>query len=171
LRFGPRKATLAVLDPSCEPWNMLVLLKRASRSSANLVWLMAFVFAMAPGASKAMVTPIGLFTGFVVHAHAHGQHSHAHHGHHHHDHAHAGHVGDEHQHDGNAVDDGAPPDQGQQRMHVHYDVSCPSVAIPLLNSGTIAYRVSEAFTPRAAQRMQGAPPDDLLRPPIVLSLL
>ena len=150
---------------------MLVLLKRASRGCADLVWLIAFVFAIGPGISKALAAPIGAFTGFVVHAHAHAAHGHVHHGHHHHGHDHGGQVGGVHDHYGNAGEDGQVPDQGQHRVHVHYDVCCPSVLIPVLNSGTIEHRVPEAFTTPAAQLTQGVAPDSLLRPPIGSSIL
>src|SRR5262249_3543934 len=63
------------------------------------------------------------------------------------------------------------PDQGQHRVHVHYDVCCPSVVIPVLNSGTIEHRIPEAFATLAAQPTQGVAPDNLLRPPIGLSIL
>jgi hypothetical protein len=148
---------------------MLVPLKRASRNCANLVWLMAFVFAIAPGIGKALATPIGVFTGFVVHAHANADHGHVHYGHHHHGQAHVGQAGGEHRHGGNGAENGQAPDHDQHRMHVHYDVCCPSVVIPVLNSGTIEHRVAEAFCTLAVQAMQGARPDDLLRPPIALS--
>ena len=141
---------------------MLVPLKRASRSCTNLVWLIAFVFAIAPGICKAMGTPIGAFTGLVVHAHAHAEHGHVHYGHHHHGH--------DHQHDGNAAADGQAPDHGQHRVHVHYDVCCPSVVVPVLNSGTIENRLAQILTMLVAQPTQGVPPDNLLRPPIGLPL-
>jgi hypothetical protein len=150
---------------------MLVPLKRATRRYANLVWLMVFVFAIAPGISRALVTPIGAFTGFVVHAHAHSEPGHVHYGHHHHGHDHGGQAGGMHQHGGIAGKDGQAPDHGQHRTHVHYDVCCPSLVIPVLNSGTIESRVAEAFSTRAEQATQGARPDGLLRPPIVLSSL
>jgi hypothetical protein len=47
LHFRPRKATLFLLDPPRELLIMLVPLKRATQSFANVVWLMTFVFAIA----------------------------------------------------------------------------------------------------------------------------
>jgi len=56
-------------------------------------------------------------------------------------------------------------------VHVHYDACCPSVVIPVLDSGTIEHRVTEAFATLTALPTQGELPDNLLRPPIELSLL
>jgi hypothetical protein len=165
LHFRPRKATLFLLDPLREPLSMLISLKRATRSWANLVWLFAFVFAIAPGICKALAIPVGAFAGFVVHAHAHAEPGHVHYGHHHHGHDHG------HQHEGNAAANGPAPDHGESHVHVHYDACCPSVVTPVLNSGAIEHRATETFATPIALPKQGESPDNLLRPPIALSLL
>jgi len=160
-----------LLDPSCEPLSMLVPLKRATGRWANLVWLIAFVFAIAPGISKALATPVGAFAGLVVHAHAHAEPGHVHYGHHHHGHDHGGQAGGLNQHEDDPAENGPAPGHGQPHVHVHYDACCPSVVIPVLDSGTIEHRVTEAFATLTALPTQGELPDNLLRPPIELSLL
>ena len=136
---------------------MLTPLKRASRGWVALIWAMAAVFALAPALSMAYAAPAGAFSRFLVHSHAHGDEDHAHHGHHHH-------------HD-DPDDDGQNDDQGQPRLHVHYDACCPSVLIPSQMLSTLAHRLADRVSILPVEPMQGAPPGHLLRPPIPSSLL
>ena len=140
---------------------MLARLKRASRRCVALIWAMAFVFAVAPVVSMAFASPVGAFSRFLVHAHEHDE-DHVHQGYHHH-HGH-------HHHD-DATDDGQHDDQGQHRLHIHYDACCPSVLMPAQGVSTLQHRVADRITILPVEPMQGAPPDRLLRPPIPLSSL
>jgi hypothetical protein len=128
------------------------------------------MFAIAPAVSMALAAPVGAFSRFLIHAHEHGDEDHVHHGHHHH---HAAHheEHDGHHHNDGAIDDGQHDDQGQHRLHVHYDASCPSVLVPILTADTLEQRSSGWMSLLPVAPMQGAPPDRLLRPPIPLSLL
>jgi hypothetical protein len=146
---------------------MLARLKRASRRCGALVWVMAVVFAAAPVISTAHGAPVGTFSRPLIHAHAHahGDEGHIHRGHgrhhygHHHHHDHDGH----HHHD-DAADDGTD-DPAQDRLHVHYDASCPSVAIAA-PMASLLHRVADRVVIAPVEAKQGAPPDRLLRPPI-----
>jgi hypothetical protein len=142
---------------------MLAQLKRASRHGIALIWAMALVFAVAPTLAMAYVTPAGAFSRFLMHAHEHGDEDHVHHGDHHHGHFHTGDE-DHHHHDG--VDDGQPDDPGQPRLHVHFDVCCPSVLVPILAVAPLQERGAGRVTAPRVDPLQGAPPDLLLRPPI-----
>ncbi len=148
---------------------MLARLRRAGRGCVALVWAVAAVFALAPTVSMAFAAPIGEFSRFLVHAHEHGDEDHTHHGHHHHGHHHDDQVG-HHHHDG-PDDDGQNSDQGQPRLHVHYDACCPSVLIPVQTPSTHVLRGAGRISILRVEPMQGAPPDCLLRPPIPLSEL
>jgi len=146
---------------------MLARLRNASRCGADLIWVLVFIFAAAPGISKALVTPVGVFSGVVIHAHAHDDHGHVHHAHH--SHHRGGPAGGLHQHNDQAADEGQGTDQGKHRLHVHYDACCPSLVVPILNTVALEHRLTDGFIAQPVQPMQGGSPDNLLRPPIVLS--
>lgn len=152
---------------------MLARLKRANRRCAAPIWAMALVFALAPVISIAFAVPAGAFSRFLIHSHADGDDDHVHHGHHHlhhgHDHYHDGdHDHDSEHHQDDAVNNGSS-DQGQHRLHVHYDASCPSVLVPE-PIGSILHRVVDRVGVPPIEAKQGAPPGRLLRPPIPLSI-
>ena len=149
---------------------MLTRLKRASRRRVALIWAVALVFALAPAVSMACASPVGAFSRLLAHAHANDVDGHVHHGHHHHHgHGHDQHDG-HHDHDA-AIYDGQPDDQGQQRLHVHYDACCPSAMVPTHGVSRLQHRVADRIAILRVEPMQGAPPDRLLRPPIPSSLL
>jgi hypothetical protein len=147
---------------------MLARLKRASRRSIAFVWAMSAMFAMAPALSMSLASPLGAFSRSFIHVHAADEPGHVHHDHHHHhyDHDHDGDHG--HHHDG-GTNDGQDHDRGQQRLHVHYDASCPSVVIPAQNGSALPHRLSGRMAILRVEPMQGAPPGRLLRPPILAS--
>ena len=60
-------------------------------------------------------------------------------------------------------------DQGQQRLHVHYDACCPSVVVPTQSGSALPHRLSDRIAILRVEPMQGAPPGRLLRPPILAS--
>lgn len=136
---------------------MLERLKHGSRRGTALVWAMAVVFALAPVIGVACGAPAGVFSRFVLHAHADGDHGHVHHGdddHHHHGHHH------------DDATDGGTGDPGHGPVHVHYDACCPSLLMSVPTAGVL-YRVGHRVTIPPAEAKQGAPPGRLLRPPIL----
>jgi hypothetical protein len=148
---------------------MLAQLKRTGRRAVAVIWAMALVFAVAPALAMANAVPAGAFSRFLVHAHAHGDEDHVHHGHHHHHHGHA-HDEDADHHHHDAVGDGPDDDSGQPRLHVHFDVCCPSVLVSVQASVPCSDRVAGRVTVPRVEPLQGAPPGLLLRPPIPSSL-
>jgi hypothetical protein len=137
---------------------MLALL-RASRQCLALLWAMALTFALAPVITAA-------YGALFVHDHAHADREHVHHSHGHHHHGHHHHDHDGHHHDDDATDDGAD-DAGQNRLHVHYEASCPSVLMPVLMANLVQH-LPDRLTIPVVEARQGAPPERLLRPPILL---
>jgi hypothetical protein len=150
---------------------MLAQLKGASRRYVAPVWAMMLVFVLAPALGAAHGAPPGVFSHFLVHAHAPGDHGHAPggHGHHHHGdehhHGHHHHHDDGHHHHDDAMDDGQS-DSGQGPLHAHYDASCPSALMPL-PTASVLYRVAHRVGLPPVDAKQGAPPGRLLRPPIL----
>jgi hypothetical protein len=145
---------------------MLAQLKRANRRSIAFVWAMAVIFAIAPALSMALASPVGAFSRSFIHVHADDEPGHVHHGHHHHQH-HDHDDSDHHHHGG--TNDGPNPDQGQQRLHVHYDACCPSIVIPSQSGSALPHPLSGRIAILRVEPMQGAPPGQLLRPPILAS--
>jgi ABC-type Zn2+ transport system substrate-binding protein/surface adhesin len=127
---------------------------------------MVGLFALAPALSMALAAPVGAFSRSLVHTHADDEPGHDHHGHHHH-HSHQHDHGD-HDH-GDAGNGGDLGDPGQHRMHVHFDACCPSLVLPAQDATPVQRRPSDRLAILPVEPMQGAPPDDLLRPPIPLS--
>lgn len=144
---------------------MLAQLKRASRRTVALIWAMALAFALAPAVAMANATGAGEFSRFLVHAHADGDAEHVHHGHHHHAHDE---DADHYHHD--PVADGVDGDPGQPRLHVHFDVCCPSVLVPAQVTASLHDRIVDRVTVPRVEPLQGAPPGLILRPPIPSSL-
>jgi hypothetical protein len=58
-------------------------------------------------------------------------------------------------------------DLSQPQPHVHYEAGSPSVVLPEFNGTIVRHRVRDRVAIRRAPPMQGAPPDRLLRPPIL----
>jgi hypothetical protein len=54
-------------------------------------------------------------------------------------------------------------------MHVHFDACCPSLVLPAQDVAPLQHRSSDRLAILPVEPMQGAPPDDFLRPPILLS--
>jgi hypothetical protein len=142
---------------------MLAQLKRVSRRNIAFVWAMIAVFALAPALSLAAAVPAGAFSRLLVHSHDgaelgqiylgdHHQHVHEHGDGHHHDHG-AGDV-DEH-------------DQSQPQSHIHYEAGCPSIVVPDVVGTVMRHHLRHRVAIRLASPMRGAPPDQLLRPPIL----
>jgi hypothetical protein len=140
---------------------MLTQLKRASRLCAALSWAVALLFALAPSVAMAYAAPAGAFSAIFVHAHEHGDEDHDHHEHHH-GHVHAG--GEDHHY--HPADDGRQGDPGQPCLHVHFDVCCPSVLVPVQTAAPLQHRVADRLALPRVEPLEGAPPDRLLRPPI-----
>lgn len=152
---------------------MLTQVKRAGRRCIALIWVMAGLFALAPALSMAFAAPVGAFSRSLVHTHADDEAGHDHHGHHHRDSHHhdygdhdQGDAGHHHDDDG---DSGDLADPGQHRMHVHFDACCPSLVLPAQDATALQHRPSDRLAILPVEPMQGAPPDELLRPPIPLS--
>jgi hypothetical protein len=145
---------------------MLARLKRASRRSIALIWAMAALFALAPGMSMALAHPVGAFSRSFMHVHAGDEPGHMHHGHYHHHHLGNDHHdgADHHHHDG--TDNGFDQDNGNQRLHVHHDASCPSLVMPTVYGDALEHHPSDRIAILKVEPMQGAPPDRLFRPPI-----
>jgi len=135
---------------------MLARLKRANRGRRVLIWAMALALAVAPAVSMAFAAPAGAYASVLVHIHEHDEDGHVHYG----------------EHDNHHPDDGMSDEQqdgqGQSRVHVHYDVGCPSVLLPVLSTGTLEHRESGRIAPLPAEVMRAAPSGRLLRPPISL---
>jgi len=142
---------------------MLATLKRAGRRCRPLIWAMALIFALAPAFCVASCASAGVFTGFVVYAHAHDEAGHTHHGYHHHGHWHGGHA--DHHYDNGTTDNG-DHSSGQYRLHVHFDFCCPGLLIPVLEAAALCDRPSDCIAIPPAHPTQGVQPDQLLRPPI-----
>lgn len=145
-------------------------LKRASRRCIALVWAMVLVLALAPVISVANGAPAGVFSHFMMHAHAYGDHDHVHHGddgdHRHGHHCHDGHCHDDGDHHHDDMTDDGPDDSGQGPLHVHYDACCPTMLMPL-PTAVVGYRVAYRVVLPLVSARQGAPPGRLLRPPIL----
>src|SRR6516165_8095982 len=106
---------------------MLVHLKRVGRRYTALTWAIVLAFAFSPAVCMANAVGAGVFTRFLIHAHDKDEEGHVHHAHFDHGHDHHG-FGVHHQ-DHGADEQGTP---SQHRLHVHFDVCCPSVLIPEL---------------------------------------
>jgi hypothetical protein len=145
---------------------MLAQLKRVSRRHIALVWAMIVVFAVAPLLSLAAAVPAGAFSRLLVHSHDGAELGHVYHGHlHHHGHEHD--DGDHHHHADHGMGDVDEHDQSQPQPHVHYEAGCPSVVLPELDGAVVRHRLRDRVAIRRALPMQGAPPDRMLRPPIL----
>ena len=138
---------------------MLVHLKRVGRRYAVLTWAIVLAFALSPAVCMASAVGAGVFTRFLIHAHEHDEDGHVHH-------AHLDHGRDHHGFGFLHQDHGADKHGGQHRLHVHFDVCCPSVLIPELPSAPLHLRRSGRVAILPVHPTQEAPPDRLLRPPI-----
>jgi hypothetical protein len=142
---------------------MIRRLREAGRRRAVLLWTLALMFAVAPALSMSFAAPTGSFARMIVHSHDHGDAPHSHHHHHDHDHDHA---------DGGLIDhlgvthDGPSGHGDHDRVHVHYDASCPSVIVPVPVSLALDQRLSAAVDPPPTKALHGSSPSRLLRPPI-----
>lgn len=141
---------------------MLVHLKRVGRRYAALTWAIVLAFAFSPAVCMANAVGAGVFTRFLIHAHDKDEEGHVHHAHFDHGHDHHG-FGVHHQ-DHGADEQGTP---SQHRLHVHFDVCCPSVLIPELPSAPLHLGLSSRVSILPVHPTQEAPPDRLLRPPIL----
>jgi hypothetical protein len=120
------------------------------------------MFAVAPALSSGFATATGAFAQTIVHSHDHGDEPHSHHHHHHHDRA-----------DSGMIDDLGVPQDGQSghsdhdRLHVHYDASCPSIIVlaPVLIA--LDRELGATVDPPPTKALRGSSPGRLLRPPIV----
>jgi hypothetical protein len=152
---------------------MLTRVKRASRRSIALIWAVVGLFALAPALSMAFAAPVGAFSRSLVHTHADDEPGHDHHGHHHHHSYHHDqgdqHHGDASHHHDDDGNNGGSTDPGQHRLHVHFDACCPSLVLPAQDVTPLQHRPSDRLAILLVEPLQGAPPDDLLRPPIPLS--
>jgi hypothetical protein len=124
---------------------------------------MVLAFAFAPAVCMASAISSGVFTRFLVHAHDHDEPGHAHHGHpDHYGHNHGG--SSYHHHDDDGGDE--PGNPGQHRLHVHFDICCPSVLIPVVSAPGVELRLLDRLGVVPVRPIEGAPRDRLLRPPI-----
>ena len=141
---------------------MIGRLREAGKRRAVLLWTLALMFAVAPALSSAFAAPAGSFAQTIVHSHDHGDEPHSHH---HHDHDGAGDggmVGDL-----GVVQDGQSGHSDHDRLHVHYDASCPSIMVPAPVSLELDQKLGAAVEPRPTKALRSSSPRRLLRPPIV----
>lgn len=136
---------------------MMKRLRQIFSRARRFVWVMALVFAFAPGISFANGSAIGAFSSALVHSHADGEHGHSHHGHHHH------HEKAEH-HEHEDMDRNGEPGQA----HVHYDAACPSLLVPGALFPVAQIAPASPVAALAQDDMDGSSPGNLLRPPIRL---
>lgn len=141
---------------------MIGRLRQAGRPRAVLLWTLALIFAVAPVFSVGFAVPSGSFVQTVIHSHDHGDVPHSHHRRsHEHQDASAGTI------NGVAVDDCAQSGRGaDNRLHVHYDASCPSLILPAPVDMLFEERLGAAVDPPPMKIPRGTSPRRLLRPPI-----
>ena len=142
---------------------MIGRLREAGKRRAVLLWTLALMFAMAPALSLGFAAPTGVFAQTIVHSHDHGDASHSHHHHHQHDHDRA----DSGISDLGAAQDGQPGHSDYDRVHVHYDASCPSIIVPAPVSLELDQELGATVDPPPTKALRGSSPRRLLRPPIV----
>ena len=141
---------------------MIRRIRKHVKRSGVPTWALVLMFAVAPALSSAFAAPAGSFAQTIIHSHAHGDEPHSHHHHHDHERADSGIAGDL-----GLAQDSQSGHSDHDRVHVHYDASCPSIMVPTPVSLELDQELGAAVEPRPTRALRGSSPSRLLRPPIV----